>query len=411
VDKRWTWLAWTMLAVYVVSLVVGLILAVANGEFQQDAANQVLLLLGFSAFMIVGALVVAHRPGNAIGWLFSASALLAFTGQLADQYGLYGYVTRPGSLPGATLAAWYGSWPWWLVLALTLVFTPLLFPTGRLLSARWRPVAWLAGGTTAVLTALTALQPNLDIDTGQVIANPIGVAAAGNLVKSPVAPALSILLTGLAAVAFGSLVLRFRRARGEERQQLKWFTYAATLVPLALAGDILPAPVGDLIYAIPIVFLPVAAGIAILRYRLYDIDRLINRTLVYGLLTAVLAAVYAGVVLVLVQVSGGIGTNPPSWAVAAATLAAAALFQPARRRIQAAVDRRFNRHKYNTTKTIEAFSTRLREQIDLNSLSTEMLAVVDQTMEPTQASLWLRPSPHGSSGPAHGEARPTTWAY
>jgi hypothetical protein len=159
------------------------------------------------------------------------------------------------------------------------------------------------------------------------------------------------------------------------------------------------------------VFLPVAAGIAILRYRLYDIDRLINRTLVYGLLTAVLAAVYAGVVLVLVQVSGGIGTNPPSWAVAAATLAAAALFQPARRRIQAAVDRRFNRHKYNTTKTIEAFSTRLREQIDLNSLSTEMLAVVDQTMEPTQASLWLRPSPHGSSGPAHGEARPTTWAY
>src|SRR5829696_8778844 len=242
VDKRWTWLPWTTLAVYVVSLVVGLILAVANGEFQQDAANQVLLLLGFSAFMIVGALVVAHRPGNAIGWLFSASALLAFTGQLADQYALYGYVTRPGSLPGATLAAWYGSWPWWLVLALTLVFTPLLFPTGRLLSPRWRPVAWLAGGTTAVLTALTALQPNLDIDTGQVIANPIGVAAAGNLVKSPVATALSILLTSLAAVAFGSLVLRFRRSRGEERQQLKWFTYAAILVPLALAGDILPAP-------------------------------------------------------------------------------------------------------------------------------------------------------------------------
>jgi len=202
-----------MLAVYVVSLVVGLILAVANEEFQRDAANQTLLLLGFSAFMIVGALVVTHRPGNAIGWLFSASALLAITGQLADQYGLYGYVTRPGSLPGATLAAWYGSWPWWLVLALTLVFTPLLFPTGRLLSPRWRPVAWLAGVTTAVMTALTALQPNLDIDTGQVIANPIGVAAAGNLVKSPVAPALSILLTGLAAVAFGSLVLRFRRAR------------------------------------------------------------------------------------------------------------------------------------------------------------------------------------------------------
>ena len=409
--NRWTWLAWSMLAVYVVSLVVGLILAVANGEFQQDAANQVLLLLGFSAFMIIGALVVTHRPGNAIGWLFSASALLAITGQLADQYGLYGYVTRPGSLPWATLAAWYGSWPWWLVLALTLVFTPLLFPTGRLLSPRWRPVAWLAAGTTAVMTALAALQPNLDIDTGQVIANPIGVAAAGNLVKSPVATALNILLTSLAAVAFGSLVLRFRRSREEERQQLKWFTYGAILVPIALAGDILPAPVGDLIYAVPIVFLPVAAGIAILRYRLYDIDRLINRTLVYGLLTAVLAAVYAGVVLVLVQVSGGIGTKPPSWAVAGATLAAAALFQPARRRIQAAVDRRFNRRKYNTTKTIEAFSTRLRDQIDLDTLSTEVLAVVDQTMEPTRVSLWLQPSVHGSSGPAHGAARPTSWVY
>jgi len=159
------------------------------------------------------------------------------------------------------------------------------------------------------------------------------------------------------------------------------------------------------------VFLPVAAGIAILRYRLYDIDRLINRTLVYGLLTAVLAAIYVGVVLVLVQVSGGIGTKPPSWAVAGATLAAAALFQPARRRIQAAVDRRFNRRKYNTTRTIQAFSTRLRDQLDLDTLSTEVLAVVDQTMEPTRASLWLRPSPHSSSGPARDAARPTTWAY
>jgi hypothetical protein len=246
---------------------------------------------------------------------------------------------------------------------------------------------------------------------GQVIANPIGVTAAGNLVNSPVATALTILLTSLAAVAFGSLVLRFRRSRGEERQQLKWFTYGAILVPLALAGDILPAPVGDLIYALPIVCLPVAAGIAILRYRLYDIDRLINRTLVYGLVTAVLAAVYAGVVLVLVQVSGDIGTKPPSWAVAGATLAAAALFQPARRRIQAAVDRRFNRRKYNTTKTIEAFSTRLRDQIDLDTLSAEVLAVVDQTMEPTRVSLWLQPSAHGTSDPAHGAARPTSWAY
>jgi hypothetical protein len=154
-----------------------------------------------------------------------------------------------------------------------------------------------------------------------------------------------------------------------------------------------------------------ALGVAILKYRLYDIDRIINRTLVYVLLTALLGAVYAGVVLVLVQLSGGIGTKPPSWAVAGATLTVAALFQPARRRIQAAVDRRFNRRKYNTAKTIEAFSTRLRDQVDLDTLSTEVLAVVDQTMEPTRVSLWLRPSPHGSSGTPRSEAPPTTWAY
>ena len=320
-------------------------------------------------------------------------------------------MTRPGSLPWATLAAWYGSWPWWLVLALTLVFTPLLFPTGRLLSPRWRPVAWLAAGTTAVMTALASLQPNLDINTGQVIANPIGVAAVGNLVKSPVATALNILLRAWRRSRSGRWCCGFGGPGRRSASSSSGSPTRAILVPLALAGDILPAPVGDLIYAVPIVFLPVAAGIAILRYRLYDIDRLINRTLVYGLLTAVLAAVYAGVVLVLVQVSGGIGTKPPSWAVAGATLAAAALFQPARRRIQAAVDRRFNRRKYNTTKTIEAFSTRLRDQIDLDSLSTEMLAVVDQTMEPTRVSLWLQPSVHGSSGPAHNEARPTSWVY
>jgi len=180
---------------------------------------------------------------------------------------------------------------------------------------------------------------------------------------------------------------------------------------LSVVGDSLPAPVGDLANALPIVFLPVAAGIAILRHRLYDIDRLINRTLVYGLLTAALAGVYGALVLLLGQAFGGVGRDTPSWAVAGATLAVAALFQPARRRIQAVVDRRFNRRKYNAAKTIQAYSVRLRDQVDLDTLSRELLAVLDQTVQPTQVSLWLRPSPHGSSGPAHDEARPTTWAY
>jgi uncharacterized membrane protein YbhN (UPF0104 family) len=156
---------------------------------------------------------------------------------------------------------------------------------------------------------------------------------------------------------------------------------------------------------------PAAIGIAILRYRLYEIDRLINRTLVYGLLTALLGGVYVGAVLVLGQLFGGVTGDPPSWAVAGATLAVAALFQPARRRIQAVVDRRFNRRRDDAAKTIEAFSTHLRDQIDLDTLSTQLLAVVDQTMQPTRVSLWLRPSPPGSSGTPRSEARPTSWAY
>jgi hypothetical protein len=173
-------------------------------------------------------------------------------------------------------------------------------------------------------------------------------------------------------------------------------TYAGALVPLVALGDALPVALSNLVFAAEIAFLPVAAGIAILRYRLYEIDRLINRTLVYGLLTALLAGVYAGMVLVLGQLFGGIGDEPPSWAVAGATLAVAALFQPARHRIQQTVDRRFNRRRYDAAKTIEVFSSRLREELDLDTLSAELLAVVDQTMQPTTASLWLRLSPQGS---------------
>jgi hypothetical protein len=391
VGKRWTWVAWIMLAFYIVSLVVGLILAGANGSFQQDPTNQAMLLLGFSAFMVVGALIVAHRPGNAIGWIFSAIALLAFTGQLANEYATYAYVTRPGSQDtGAILAAWYASWSWFVVVALALVFTPLLFPTGRLLSPRWRPVAWLAGVTTVALTVLGALRANLDLVGDQVIANPIGIAAVENPEVSAVGAGLLILLVLVIAVAFASLVIRFRRSRGAERQQLKWFTYAGALLPLALLDDYLPAPVGDLVFGVVIVFLPVAAGIAILRYRLDDIDRLINRTLVYGLLTALLAGVYGGAVLILGQAFGGVGGDPPSWAVAGATLAVAALIQPARRRIQTVVDRRFNRRKFDAAKTVEAFSARLRDEVGLEALSAELLAVVEQTIQPTRASLWLR---------------------
>jgi hypothetical protein len=286
-------------------------------------------------------------------------------------------VTRPGSLPGATFAAWYASWPWYPTLALALVFTPLLFPTGRLLSSRWRPLAWLAGAATAAFTVLAAVQADLGSGRDAVIANPIGVAAVENPEESTVGAALLGLIVLSAVAAFVSLVLRFRRSRGEERQQLKWFTYAGALIPLSWLGDI---------------------------------ERLINRTLVYGSLTALLAGTYAVLVLVLGQVDG-MGRDPPSWVVAGATLAVAALFRPARRRIQAVVDRRFNRRKDDAARTIQAFTAHLRDQIDLGTLSTELLAVVDQTMEPTRVSLWLRPAPHGSSSTPPSAARPITWTY
>jgi hypothetical protein len=389
VSRRGTWVAGSMLAIFVAGYGVGVPLSVANGKLEQDSS----LLLAFAAFMAVGAVIVAHRPGNAVGWVFSAIGLLTATGVLATEYAAYVSRTRPGSPPGVVLAAWYTSWWWYPTLVLVLVVTPLLFPTGRLLSARWRPVAVATAAGTAAICALSALQPTLQ-DEDHPVRNPIGLA----WVPDPEEGALGTVLFGLlllcSAAAVVSVVLRFRRSRGVERQQLKWFTYAVALTSLFVAlTDLLPqSGVVDALYGLVVALVPVAAGVAVLRYRLYDIDRLVNRTLVYGALTALLGAVYAGAVLILGQLFGGVGANPPSWAVAGATLAVAALFQPARRRTQAVVDRRFNRRKYDAAETIQAFSTRLRDQIDLDTLAAELLAVVDQTMEPTRVSLWLRPT-------------------
>jgi hypothetical protein len=238
------------------------------------------------------------------------------------------------------------------------------------------------------------VQPTIQLqDQDYWVDNPIGLAGIPNPETSTVGGALVGLLGACMVAAISSLVLRFRRSKGVERQQLKWVVYAGVLLLLTIpVGQYLPATIGDALFGLIIAFLPVAAGIAILRYRLYDIDRLINRTLVYGLLTAVLGLGYAGAVLLLGQLFGGVTNDPPSWAVAAVTLAVAALFQPARHRIQAAVDRRFNRRKYNAAQTVEAFTARLRDEVDLDTLSAELLTVVDQTMQPTTASLWLQSS-------------------
>jgi hypothetical protein len=394
VHRRWTWVAWSMLAIYLAGVGVGFPLMVANGESQQDPAGQASLLVAFTAFMVMGAVIVAHRPDNTIGWIFSVIGLLTGTGFFAWQYAEYAYITRGSPLPGAMLSAWYNSWWWYPTIILATVFTLLVFPTGRLLSARWRPVAWLTAAITVTVVALTAFAPTLNLGERTEFRNPIGLSAIPNAAYRALGAVLVGLLPVCTAAAVVSLVLRFRRSQGVERQQLKWFTYAGVLGFSWSVADLVVPDVApfNVFSGLTIALVPVAAGIAVLRYRLYDIDRLINRTLVYGLLTALLAGTYAGGVLILGQVFGRVGRDPPSWVVAAATLTVAALFQPARRRIQAVVDRRFNRRKYNATKTIEVFSTRLRDEVDLDTLSTELMAVVDQTMQPTTASLWLRPS-------------------
>jgi hypothetical protein len=392
--KRSTWVALSMLAVFAVGYAAAP-LSILNGNFQRDPGLNLALVLAFTAFMVVGAVIVAHRPGNLVGWVFSAIGLLSSAGVVAMEYAEYALVTRPGSLPGATVAAWL-QW-WWLpVLGLILVFTLLLFPTGRLPSARWRPVAALGAAGVVAVAVLSALQPTLRLQNEDyTVRNPLGVAGIPDPEDGVLGAVLLAVLVVCMAAAVGSVVLRFRRSRGVERQQLKWFTFAAALLATSqlLTSFLLPdGELNDVLFGLAVAFVPIAAGIAILRYRLYDIDRLINRTLVYGALTAVLGAVYAGAALVGGQLSGGVGGELPSWAVAGATLAVAALFQPARRRIQAVVDRRFNRRKYDAAQTVEAFSARLRDEIDLGTLAAELLAGVDQTVEPTTVSLWLRPS-------------------
>jgi hypothetical protein len=362
----------------------------------------------------VGAVIVARQPRNRIGWLCCSVGLLIGPAFFAQAYAWYALAYRPGSLPGGVAMAWLGDWPWFVALGLVLTFLLLLFPNGRLVSPRWRVVAWAAAAILAMMAVSAAFKPTLHSIESQPLPNPLalpGAQATFELLESVGVLALG-LLTILSA---SSIVVRFRRAHGVERQQLKWVTYATVVSVLFwvvfAATDLqhrLPTALEYVVGAVFVGAVPAAIGIALLRYRLYDIDRLINRTLVYGLLSVVLGLGYAAVVLVLGQQFGGVTRDPPSWVVAGATLAVAAAFRPARHRIQTAVDRRFNRRRHDAARTMEAFAVRLRDQVDLETLSSELLAVVDLTMEPTAVSLWLRPSDAAHEGPVlprHPEPR------
>jgi MFS family permease len=399
------WLAWVLGVVCVALGVLGLLYGARNDHSLVTTLTDLgpIAVLAVS-FPVVGALIASYRPGNPLGWILCAIGFSEGLATFGGAYGTYALRTASGTMPGGSLAIWVGQWAWAPGAGLLATFLPLLFPDGRLPSRRWRPVAWLSAIPIVLISGVLAVRlwplrgPALvDTSAEAPLGEPLGTVVLGSF----------LLMLGCGLACLAALAVRFRRARGIERQQLKWFLFACAItVPALVASQEVRLLSLPLFLAVP-----VAAGVAILRYRLYDIDRLISRTVSYGLLTGVLGLGYAGVVLLLGDLFGGVAREPPSWAIAGATLAVAALFRPARRRIQAAVDRRFNRRKYNTAKTIQAFSTRLREQIDLDELTTELLAVVDQTMEPTRVSFWLRPSPPGSSAPLCSEGRPTPWAY
>jgi hypothetical protein len=346
----------------------------------------------------VGAVLASRRPGHPVGWLLLVLGLSLAWGGVAPAYAAYGLLARPGALPAAHAVA--RNYSITVVTAQTaLSFVLLLTPTGSLPSPRWR---WWARVTTAaaaiLLVALAVASGPLDPQY-QVLGGPFDVRGQSGALL--VVNQLALAFTTLAVVAgAGSLVVRFRRATGVERLQLRWVAWAAALAVLGAVvalGGVAVGATAVVTWALStcLAVLPLALGAAILRYRLYDLDHILSRTLTYGLLTLLLGGGYAVVVLGLGQLLG----RDSSLVVAGATLAVAGVFQPARRRVQQVVDRRFNRRRHDTAQTIDAFGARLHQQIDLDTLSTELLAVVDQTMQPTRASLWLRSPPEPSRGP------------
>jgi hypothetical protein len=342
------------------------------------------------AFSVVGAMIVSRQPDNAIGWIFLWTGVAAGIGSLASSYADYWVDNRNGPVLLGKTAAWYGDLSWMPFILVPSTFLLLLFPDGRPLSRRWRRVAWCAAlGITGLFVAQGLHAGRLE-DYPQLM-NPYGVHSS---VIDPLI-GLSYLLVVVAIVSSpASLVLRFRRARDELRHQIKWLAFAgavavATLIVSLLLSDVVGAAVANSAIMLGVLGLPLATGIAILRYRLYDIDVVINRTLVYGALTATLGAAYLGCVLLLQLVLNGV-TRGSGLAVAVSTLAVAALFRPARARIQAVVDRRFFRRKYDAAQTLEEFSARLRDQIDLGTLNAELSSVVHDTLQPAHVSVWLR---------------------
>jgi hypothetical protein len=402
------WLTWSLCALSLTFDIVWALFRFPNsptptGVDQTSLSLEVWGLLVFMLFTTIGTLVASRQPKNTICWIFCAMGLFSTSSVASAQYAIYALVSSPGSLPGGGTAAWLEAFLGEPIIIALFALLLLLFPDGRPPSHRWRAALWL-DLIAAVLLFVGSFKPGPMETSSLRVANPFGIEEIGALlnVLQYVGVYLALALTVLGVV---SLMVRFRRSGAQERQQIKWFAFAGAIMCAVLAtGPLLwslspSSPSITLIW--PVLFfsavstIPVATGIAILRYRLYDIDRIINRTLVYGALTATLALVYFGGIATTEAIFRALTgqEQQPQLAIVVSTLVIAALFNPLRRRIQAFIDRRFYRRKYDAKKTLEAFSAKLRDETGLEALSDDLVGVVRETIQPSHISLWLHPDP------------------
>ena len=390
------WVAWSVCAFSLALTALSLLLLALNlshpaVHIYTYWAENILFAVGFST---VGAVIASRgSPENPIGWLFCAIGLFFGVIHFSAEYAIYALLARPRTLVGGEAAAWILTWGWVLAVGL-IVFLALLFPDGRLPSRWWRWFAWLSLILIFTGAVWGAFTPGAILSLGQ-INNPLGVEGLPSVWKLT-----QTLMLTLIFVSAASLFMRLRRARGVERQQIKWFTYTGVVASsAALLAYTISEPIGALwlkwvgyvVMQVALIGMPVSMGIAILRYRLYEIDLLINRTLVYGALTAILAGVYFSGIVLLQGVFVALTGERSTLAVVASTLAIAALFNPLRRRVQGFVDRRFYRRKYDAAKTLEAFSAQMRDETDLDALNDDLVSVIRETIQPAHVSLWLRP--------------------
>jgi hypothetical protein len=406
-----SWLAWSLAGLSVIMFLAIIALyallrsapQVPSGLGTRFTLIDLLIGVPFLAFPLVGALIASKRPHSPIGWICLAAGFLFLLLGMTEYYSVYG-VAQPGSVPFPVGIASLGNWMWVPAVGLFATYLFLLFPDGRLPSRRWRPLAWLSGAVIVVLSLGFGLATGPGASLPRGIRNPFGLEEHPWLSNAANVGFPLLALCILASVA--SLVLRYRRSRGEEREQIKWIAFAAAVVGLLfLIGILISLIYGstpplwtellDVVTVLSYAGVPIAVGYAVLKYRLYDIDVIINRTLVYGSLTVMLGLVYFGSIASM-QYAFRVLTDQeeqPQLAIVASTLLIAALFDPLRQRVQSFIDRRFYRRKYDAAKTLEAFSAKLRDETDLNALSDDLVGVVWEAMQPTHVSLWLRPDP------------------